>query len=51
MGEDRLRGQNLVVMRGKGGGEGELTMSLDRRKRQTLSVSGSAYSVESGAGE
>ena len=41
-------------VRGEGGEEGEEgpllspTMSLDRRKRQALSMSGSAYSVESG---
>ena len=38
--------QSLVVLR-TGGGKGEGLLSPNRRRRQTLSMSGSAYSVES----
>ena len=39
--------QSLVILR-RGGGEGEGLLSPNRRRRQTLSMSNSAYSVESG---
>ena len=53
VGLDRRQTQSMVTMRRRGEGEefALSPMSLDQRRRQTLSMSGSAYSTESGDGE